>query len=82
MRHLTKNFIALENCETLVLQKENLEKVLKLNPKFERLITKILAEGLANVLLNQQSVKEQSAEERYLSLEQRHPGALQRIPIK
>ena len=77
-----KNFIALENCETLVLQKENLEKVLKLNPKFETLFTKILAEDLANVLMNQQSVKEQSAEERYLSLEQRYPGALQRIPVK
>ena len=34
-----KDFIALEDCETLVMQKENLEKILKLNPKFESLFT-------------------------------------------
>ena len=28
-----KNFIALEDCETLILYKEDLEKILKLNPK-------------------------------------------------
>jgi len=77
-----KNFIALEDCETLILHKENLEKILKLNPKFETLFTKVLAEDLANVLVNQQNLKELSVAERYLSLEQMYPGALQRIPIK
>ena len=77
-----KNFIALEDCETLILYKDDLEKILKLNPKFETLFTKILAEDLGNVLKNQQNIKEQSVEERYLSLEQRYPGALQRIPVK
>jgi CRP-like cAMP-binding protein len=77
-----KNFIALEDCETLILQKDNLEKILKLNPKFETLFTKILAEDLGNVLINQQNLKKQSAEERYLSLEQTYPGALHRIPVK
>jgi CRP/FNR family transcriptional regulator, anaerobic regulatory protein len=77
-----KNFIALEDCETLVLSKENLEYLLKQNSKFETLFTKILAEDLQNVLLHQQSLKEQGLEERYLSLEQKYPGAFQRIPVK
>jgi len=77
-----KNFIALEDCETLILHKENLEKILKLNPKFETLFTKILAEDLGNVLMNQQNLKKLSAGDRYLSLEQMYPGALQRIPVK
>jgi CRP/FNR family transcriptional regulator, anaerobic regulatory protein len=77
-----KNFIALEDCETLILSKEQLEKILKLNPKFETLFTKILAEDLASALQHQQSIKEQSAEERYLSLEHKYPGGLQRIPVK
>lgn len=77
-----KNFIALEDCETLILHKDNLEKILKLNPKFETLFTKILAEDLASVLKGQQNAKEKSIEERYLSLEQKYPGALQRIPVK
>ena len=77
-----KNFIALEDCETLLLYKDDLEKILKLNAKFETLFTKILAEDLGNVLKNQQNIKEQSVEERYLSLDERYPGALQRIPVK
>ena len=77
-----KNFIALEECETLILPKEHLEKLLKLNSKFETLFTKILAEDLASVLKNQQNLKEQSTEERYFSLEQKYPCALQRIPVK
>lgn len=72
-----KNFIALEDCGTLILQKDDLEKIRKLNPKFETLFTKILAEDLGNVLLTQQNLKNRSAEERYLSLEQMYPGALQ-----
>lgn len=77
-----KNFIALEDCETLILQKEHLEKLLKKIPKFETLFTKILAEDLKNVLVNQQNMKRLSAKERYLSLEKMYPGGLQRIPVK
>jgi len=77
-----KNFIALEDCDTLVMPKEHLKLVLKQNPKFESLFTKILAEDLATVLGIQQSMKEDSAEERYLNLEKRYPNALQRIPVK
>jgi CRP-like cAMP-binding protein len=77
-----KNFIALEDCKTLILSKEDLEKILKSNPKFETLFTKILAEDLASVLKNQQRMKEQDIEERYLSLEKKYPGGFQRIPVK
>lgn len=49
------------------------------HPTFETLFKKILAEDLANVLQNQQNLKEQSAEERYLALEHKYPDGLQRI---
>src|SRR5687768_11570104 len=62
-----KNFIALEDCETLILQKDHLEQLFKTNPKFESLFSKILAEDLASVLANQQSMKEQSLEDRYFA---------------
>jgi CRP-like cAMP-binding protein len=77
-----KNFIALEDCETLILQKEDLEQILRQNQKFGTLFTKILAEDLSNVLTVQQNMKEQGIEERYLSLEKKYPGALQRIAVK
>jgi CRP/FNR family transcriptional regulator, anaerobic regulatory protein len=77
-----KNFIAIEECEALVLDKELLPLIFKANPKFETLFSHILAEELRNVLLNEQNNKTLSIEERYLALENTFPGALQRIPIK
>lgn len=77
-----KNFIAIEDCEALVLNKEWLPVIFKENPKFETLFSQILAEELRLVLLNEQSRKTLSVEERYLALENTIPGALQRIPVK
>lgn len=77
-----KNFIAIEDCEALVLKKENLHLIFKANPKFETLFSQILAEELRFVLLNEQNNKTLSVEERYLALENTFPQALQRIPIK
>ena len=77
-----KNFIAIEDCEALVLNKEYLPVIFKAIPKFETLFSKILAEELRLVLLNEQNRKTRSVEERYLALENTIPGALQRIPIK
>jgi CRP-like cAMP-binding protein len=77
-----KNFIAIEDCETLILKKEYLPGIFKANPKFETLFSQILAEELRLVLLNEQNRKTLSVEERYLALENTIPGALQRIPIK
>jgi len=77
-----KNFIAIEDCEALLLKKEHLPLIFKANPKFETLFSQILAEELRLVLLNEQNNKTLSVEERYLALENTFPGALQRIPIK
>ena len=77
-----KNFIALEDCEALVLNKESLPLIFKANPKFETLFSQILAEELRVVLMNEQNSKTQSIEERYLALETTFPGLLQRIPVK
>jgi CRP-like cAMP-binding protein len=77
-----KNFIALEDCEALMLNKEYLPIIFKENPKFEKLFSLILAEELRIVLLNEQNSKTQAIVERYLDLEKTYPNALQRIPVK
>lgn len=77
-----KNFIAIEDCEALVINKEYLPVIFKENSKFESLFSQILAEELRVVLLNEQNRKTQRLEERYLALASTFPGALQRIPIK
>jgi CRP/FNR family transcriptional regulator, anaerobic regulatory protein len=77
-----KNFIALEDCEALVLNKEYLPLIFKSNPKFETLFSQILAEELRVVLLNEQNSKTHSIEQRYLALENTFPRLLQRVPVK
>jgi CRP/FNR family transcriptional regulator, anaerobic regulatory protein len=77
-----KNIIALEDCETLLLNKDNLALIFKANPKFETLFSHILAEELKIVLLNDQDNKTLSVKDRYLAMEKTYPMALQRIPIK
>lgn len=77
-----KNFIAIEDCEALLLKKEHLPLIFKEHPKFETLFSQILAEELRLVLLKEQSNKTLTVEERYLALENTFPRALQRIPIK
>jgi CRP-like cAMP-binding protein len=77
-----KNFIAIEDCEALVLKKEYLPLIFKANPKFETLFSQILAEELRIVLINEQNSKTQTVEERYLALEKTYPQALQRVPVK
>ncbi len=77
-----KNFIALEDCDALILNKEYLPIIFNANPKFERLFSLVLAEELRIVLLNEQNSKTQTVEERYLALEKTYPNALQRIPVK
>ena len=77
-----KNFIAIEDCEALVLSKEYLPLIFKANPKFETLFSLILTEELKFVLLNEVNRKVLSVEENYLSLENMIPFAMQRIPVK
>jgi CRP-like cAMP-binding protein len=77
-----KNLVALEECETLMLSKEDLAAIFKENPKFETLLNQMLAEEVRNLLLNEQAGKTSSLKERYLNLEQQYPNAFQRIPLK
>ncbi|HKB45672.1 MAG TPA: Crp/Fnr family transcriptional regulator, partial [Chitinophagaceae bacterium] len=77
-----KNFIALENCEMLILEKEKLPLIFSINQKFEKLFTHILAEELKNVLLTEQNNRTLSAEHRYLKFIESYPDAFNRIPLK
>jgi|SRR5215469_10632031 len=77
-----KNLIALEDCEAIMMSKENLAHIFKENPKFESLLSQMLAEEIRNLLLNEQAAKTLSLEERYLNIERQYPNAFQRIPLK
>jgi CRP-like cAMP-binding protein len=77
-----KNFIALEDCELLIVEKEKLPLIFSINPKFETLFTQILAEELKNVLMTEQNNRTMSAENRYLQFIEAYPDAFNRIPLK
>jgi CRP-like cAMP-binding protein len=79
---LHKHFIALEDCEMLVLNKDKLPVIFSYNPKFETLFTQILAEELRNVLMKEQRIRTESAEARYIEFIDSCPQAFNRIPLK
>jgi CRP-like cAMP-binding protein len=77
-----KNFIALEDCEMLVLEKDKLPMLFSMNQKFETLFTRILAEELTRLLMADHNLRTQSVESRYLHFLETCPGAFNRIPLK
>ncbi|GGD47909.1 cAMP-binding protein [Emticicia aquatilis] len=77
-----KNFVALEDCEAIILNKADLPKILELNPKFESIFRHLLFdESLMQIKANEAERKE-TLTERYLKFLQQFPTANNRIPIK
>jgi CRP/FNR family transcriptional regulator, anaerobic regulatory protein len=77
-----KNFVALEDCEILMIGKEKLPQIFALNQKFETLFSQLLAEELRNLLLAEQQNRMQSLEWRYLNFLNTVPDGFNRIPLK
>lgn len=77
-----KNFIFLEDSETLLMPKEHLQRIFNENPRFVDLFNQVLVEDIKIRLLNEQNAKTLSLEERYFALEKNFPNAFQRIPQK
>lgn len=77
-----KNFIALEDCDMLILEKDKMPLIFSMNQKFETLFTQILAEELNRLLLHDHNRRTLSAENRYLHFIETCPGAFNRIPLK
>jgi len=77
-----KNFIAFEDCEILILEKEKLPFIFSINQKFETLFTQILAEEVTRLLLADHNKRTLSVEERYLHFINNCPQAFNRISLK
>jgi CRP/FNR family transcriptional regulator, anaerobic regulatory protein len=77
-----KNFIALEDCEMLILEKEKLHLIFSINPKFETLFTQILVEGFSTVLQSEEDSRTQTVENRYRQFIEMYPEGFNRIPLK
>jgi len=77
-----KNFLALEDCEMLMINKNQLPAIFSINPKFESFFLHLLTEELRNRMLQEQQNRTRTMEERYTSFFNRFPDAFNRVPQK
>ncbi|GGB15591.1 Crp/Fnr family transcriptional regulator [Puia dinghuensis] len=77
-----KNFVALEDCSVLLLNKSQLPDVFAIHPAFETLFNRVILEDLHRMMLYAQEKQMQSAEERYVKMMVTHPELLERVPLK
>jgi CRP-like cAMP-binding protein len=77
-----KNFIALEDCEVLLLNKSELPLIFAIHPAFEVLFNQLILEDLQRLLSYSEERQLLSAEERYVNMMNTHPELLNRVPLK
>ncbi|TDX00614.1 Crp/Fnr family transcriptional regulator [Dinghuibacter silviterrae] len=78
----TRSFIAVENCDALMLDKEDLSKIFAIHPAFETLFNRLILEDLQRMLVYEQEKRTQTVEERYLYIQKIRPDLLERAPLK
>jgi CRP/FNR family transcriptional regulator, anaerobic regulatory protein len=77
-----KNFVALENCQTLTIKKTDLPEILNINPKFESIFRLLLFDESLLQIKTIESERKETPTERYLKFLKQFPTANNRIPIK
>jgi len=77
-----KNFIAMEDCEILMLSKSECSTIFSIHPAFEALFNQLILEDLKRMIRYAQERQTQTAEERYLSMMASHAALFNRIPLK
>jgi len=78
--HSIYNIEALEECELLLITKENWEVLLAKVPAFERYFRLLIQNNLIATQRRLMSSLSESAEEKYTKLINNFPGCIQRVP--
>ncbi|MBS1915555.1 MAG: Crp/Fnr family transcriptional regulator [Bacteroidetes bacterium] len=78
----TINVQAMEDCEILCLQKNDLERLGEQIPKLKQLFVEKEKRSFFSHIKRLQEVKSLSAEDRYINLINKHPEIFQRIPLQ
>jgi CRP-like cAMP-binding protein len=77
-----KNFIAMEDCEVLLLNKSDLPTIFSIHPAFETVFNQCILDDLHRMIRYAQDRQTQSVEERYLNMITTHPVLFDRVPLK
>ncbi|WP_028665364.1 Crp/Fnr family transcriptional regulator [Runella zeae] len=77
-----KTFVALENCETLMIKKSTLWGLFEIQPKFEKIFSFILMEDLKNMIQAEEEKRNETPQARYLNFKRLFPTAANRIALK
>lgn len=77
-----KNFQAIEYCEVLFLKKDDLPKILSLNPKFETIFRILLLDESVMQIQNIEAERKETPTDRYLRFLKENPEIYNRLSIK
>lgn len=77
-----KNYQALEYCEALILKKDDISKILAINPKFESLFKILLYDESIIKLQSLEAERTETPTNRYLTFLKENPNSHNRLPIK
>jgi len=77
-----EDFIALEDCEVVLLDKNVLRQILEKDQRLNKLFTLELAQELKNLLFQNQQYRSTSPIERYLHFVEQNFEVYNRIPLK
>jgi CRP/FNR family transcriptional regulator, anaerobic regulatory protein len=77
-----KNFIAMEDCEVLLLNKSELPLIFSIHPAFETFFNLCILDDLHRMMRYVQDSQTQSLEERYLNMMTTRATLFDRIPLK
>lgn len=75
------NIKAIENSEILILSNENLSKLFGQVPEIETLYRMLLEQSYMKLVKHTMDLQVLSAKDRYLSLINKHPEILQKVPL-
>ncbi|MCU0350863.1 MAG: Crp/Fnr family transcriptional regulator [Flavobacterium sp.] len=77
-----KTFVALEDCEVLIMQKNSLWQLFESNSKFEKIFSIVLMEDLKNIMPADEEKRNENPQTRYLNFQKQFPTAFNRISVK
>jgi CRP/FNR family transcriptional regulator, anaerobic regulatory protein len=77
-----KTFVALEDCEAIMMKKSGLWQIMESSAKFEKIFTLIIMEDLKRIMRDSEEKRKETPQERYMKFQRQFPTAFNRISLK
>jgi CRP/FNR family transcriptional regulator, anaerobic regulatory protein len=77
-----KTFVALEDCEVIMMNKSGLWKIIENSVEFEKIFMLIVMEDLKRIMLDSEAKRNETPQERYMKFQRQFPTVFNRISLK